>query len=333
LVNFPPRSLWFHLRNLSATSKLFENYDILHGISPEIAIALTFLKKHSKTPLITTLHGSHRAALEAFIQSPIKNWTVSDFGFHVLELPLHELITRRCFAKSKKVVACSFATMNELRAFDEFDLSKISVIYNGVDFSEIQQEAATTNEKNQQELSIMYAGRLFWMKGITFVLEAYEKLEKQFKNVRLKIFGRGPLENEVKKFATEKGLRSSVYFGGFLPHKELIQEIKKSDVVVFPSLYESQPMFALETMACKKPLIAFNVAYARELVKNGHNGLLASPYDVEDLSNKIAIVLRDKSLRLRLGENAFEYAKKNHDWDVQAEKYYDIYYEVMNERN
>lgn len=332
LANFPPRVLWFHLHNLNTFLKILGDYDILHGISPEMAIPLTFFRKYSKKPLITTVHGSHRAALKAFIQSPIKNWTISDFGFHVLELPLHELITKRCVAKSKRVVACSYATINELKAYEGLNISKVSVIYNGVNFDEIQEETGV-NEENQQEFSIMYAGRLFWMKGITFALEAFGRLGKQFKNLHLKIFGKGPLENEIKKFVAKKGLEKNVYFGGFVSHKRLIQEIKKSDVVVFPSLYESQPMFVLETMACKKPLIAFNITYASEIIKNGHNGLLAKPYDVEDLSNKIAVILQDRNLRLKLSENAFKYVKRNHDWDVQAEKYCNVYHEVMNEQN
>jgi glycosyltransferase involved in cell wall biosynthesis len=330
LINFPPRSLWLNLQNFGTLIKMLKNYDVIHGISPEMMVALTFLGKNFKTPFITTLHGSPKAALKAFTQSPMKNWAISDFGFHVLELPLHEFTIRRCFVKSKKIITCSFATMDELKTYDKFDVSRVSVIHNGVNFNEIQPET-TKNKEDDQELSIMYAGRLFWMKGITFVLKAYEKLVKQFENLRLKIFGKGPLENEIRKFVVDKGLSNSVSFGGFLPHKELIQEIKNSDAVVFPSLYESEPMFLLETMACKKPLIAFNVAYASELVKNGHTGLLAKPYDVEDLSRKIAMVLQDGNLRLKLGENSFEHVKRNHDWNLQAEKYLEIYHEIINE--
>lgn len=330
LIDYPPRSLWFHFRNLGTLLKLLEDYTIVHGISPEMAIAYTFFRKRLKQPLITTLHGSHRAALKEFIQSPIKSWVLSDFAFHVLELPLHEMVTRRCLSKSNRVIVCSFTTLNELKMYEGVDISKVSVIYNGVNLSEIQEEAEIRDLKadSEHELSIMYAGRLFWMKGITFLLEAYENLKRQFKNLHLKIFGKGPLENEVKRFVAMQGIKNDVYFGGFLPHKELIREIKKSDVVVFPSLYESQPMFGIETMACKKPLIAFDLPYAREIIKNGHNGLLAKPYNVEDLSNKIALALQDKKLRLKLGQNAYEYVKRNHDWDTQAEKYLKVYKEV-----
>ena len=107
--------------------------------------------------------------------------------------------------------------------------------------------------------------------------------------------------------------------------KELMKEVKKADLVVFPSLYESQPMFALEAMACQKPVVAFDLPYAREIIVNGKNGLLAKAYDLEDLCNKTATALCDKNLRMSLGQNGYDYVKRNHDWDAQAGKYLKVY--------
>lgn len=330
MIDYPPRSLWFYFRSAKLL-RLLEDYDIIHGVSPEMAINYTLYRGNARNPLITTLHGSHRAALKAFLQSPMRDWVTSDFAFHVLELPLHEIIAKRCLDKSSRVVVCSYTTLGELKTFEKADSSKISVIYNGIDFSEIQQkESGIIDEREDKdyEYSIMFAGRLFWMKGLPFVLRAYENLERQFKGLHLKIFGKGPLENEIRKFMANRNLKSSVYFGGFLPHKELIKEIKKSDIVVFPSLYEAQPMFALETMACRKPLVAFDLPYAREIIRNGHNGLLAKAYDVNDLSNKIALAIEDRKLGLEIGRNAYAYVRRNHDWNVQAEKYLRVYEEA-----
>jgi len=55
----------------------------------------------------------------------------------VLELPLHEMIIRRCSAKSNRVVVCSLTSLNELKMFEGVDISKVSVIYNGVNFGQI----------------------------------------------------------------------------------------------------------------------------------------------------------------------------------------------------
>lgn len=333
-VDFPPRSIWFHLRHFVKIVKSLNNFDLIHAISPELAIGYTFVPPRLRRPLVTTLHGSNRAALNAFIQSPIREWVLSDFAQHVLELPIHEIMNRRCFAKSNKTIVCSLTTLKELGMYEGFDTSKISVIYNGVNFQEIlDADPIADSEKRtgNEEVSIIYAGRLFWMKGIIYLLKAYGRLRSQFKNTRLKIFGKGPMQNEVKKFILNKGMKGEVDFGGFLPHRKLISEIKSADLVVLPSLYESQPMFALEAMACKKPLIAFDLPYAREIINDNQTGLLSEVCNVNDLTNKIASLLQDQSLRLKLGQNAYEYVKKNHDWDIQAKKYVKIYEKVIDE--
>lgn len=328
IVNRPPRALWFSLRNSKTLLKLLRDYSIVHAVSPEILVASTYYRKYSKKPIITTIHSSHKAGLKAFIRSPINDWALSDFALKVLKLPLHELITRRCFDKSSRVVVCSFKTLRELEIYERVETSKVSVIYNGINFSEIQWIEAEKNEVDDEQVTIMYAGRLFWMKGITFVLKAYENLRREYKNLRLKIFGKGPLASKIQRFIIDQKLEDSVYFGGFIPHKELIKEIKRSDAIVFPSLYESQPMFVLETMACRKPLIAFDLPYSREIIKDGDTGLLAKAYDMGSLSEKIELVIRDQKLRLKIGENAQKYVKKNHNWDVQAEKYLKLYDEA-----
>jgi len=116
---------------------------------------------------------------------------------------------------------------------------------------------------------------------------------------------------------------------GRIPHKDLIAEIKRSALVVVPSLYEAQPMIALEAMACKKPLVAFSYPFAREIIKNGHNGLLAQARDVKNLSEKIRSLLLDKKLRWKLGRNAYDYVRREHNWDIQINKYLKVYRKVL----
>jgi len=56
-----------------------------------------------------------------------------------------------------------------------------------------------------------------------------------------------------------------------------------------------------------------------------YNGLLAKPGDVEDLSDKICLLLADKKLRLKLGQKAYEHVEKRHNWDTLVEKYIEMY--------
>jgi N,N'-diacetylbacillosaminyl-diphospho-undecaprenol alpha-1,3-N-acetylgalactosaminyltransferase len=84
-------------------------------------------------------------------------------------------------------------------------------------------------------------------------------------------------------------------------------------------------MVALGAMACKKPVVAFNVPFAREIIGNGYNGMLAKAFDPKDLSNKIGTLLSDNKLRLKLGRNAYSFVKLRHNWDLQADQYLKVY--------
>ncbi len=324
ILNIPPKAIWFFLSYFRHLPKLLKDFDVIHAVNPELGMAYTFCKDNQKKPLLTTLHGCDRAYMKAFVSIPTKNWTKSDFAFHAVELPLHEMATKRCVEESQKVVVPSLATLNELTTCTGLNSDKMTTIANGINFEEIENlHAACCNENNQ--LTMIYAGRLYWMKGITFVLEAFYELRKKNRDIRLRVFGRGPLEKDVLQFIKTRELENSVYFGGFLPHEKLLCELKHADVVLFPSLYESQPVFALEAMACKKPIVAFNLPSTREIIKNNRTGLLAEKGNLADLCDKTSAVLDDSAFRLKLGENAFEYVREKHDWNTQAKKYINVY--------
>jgi glycosyltransferase involved in cell wall biosynthesis len=324
ILDFPPRSFWFQILNIRKLSKLLSNYTVIHGVSPDASFVFTFYKKKLKKPLIATIHGSPRAIQKVFVNSPISSWHLGDFGYNIIEFPLHDFTISKILSDSDHIVACSFTTLEELKAYKTLHLNKTSVIYNGINFDEIQKIRIPSNN-NKDNLSIVYAGRLFWTKGAIHLLKAFQLVRKNFKNVQLKIFGKGPLEQKIKKLIVEANLKDCVSFLGHVPHRSLITEVKMADIVVLPSLYEAQPMFALEAMACKKPLVVFNVAYAREIISNEDNGLLAQAYDVKDLGDKIEILLSDKELRIEIGENACKYVKRKHNWDVLAENYLRLY--------
>jgi glycogen synthase len=329
VIKYPPKSMWFLARYFRTLPTMLGEYDIIHAMNPELGMAYTLSKPQKRRPLLTTLHGSDRAYLKAFIETPIKNWARSDFAFHILELPLHEFATKRCVTESEKVIVPSLATFSELRAFGGIDVSKLRVIPNGISFDEIDDEEVSESNRNRQcaELTIIYAGRLFWMKGILYVLDAYSILRRQFKNLRLRIFGAGPLKKDVLRLIRDRESCNSIYFGGFLPHERLIGEVKAADLVLFPSLYESQPVFALEAMACRKPIVAFDLPSTREIIKNNKTGMLAKKGNLEDLCDKTSQVLYETDLRQRLGQDGYEYVRKNHDWNEQAKKYLKIYEE------
>jgi glycosyltransferase involved in cell wall biosynthesis len=329
--DFPPRFAWFQLQNFANIVRRLKDYTLVHAITPEVSPICIYLKKKLGIPLITSYHGFTKYEVKSFINVPLSNWTVGEFGYYLLGYPMYEIVTRLSLASSDHAISCSHVILNELRMiYGDSYLKNCSVIYNGIDFEEIDDvERNCATQVDNENPTLIYYGRLYWLKGLMYLVKAFKILAHDYSNLGLKIFGKGPLKNRVQKLTSDLGLADRVQFLGQIPHKELVKEIMKADVAVLPSLREAQPLSVLEAMACKKPVVAFDLPFANEYIKDSYNGLLAKPENSEDLAHRIAGLLDDEQSRIRVGLNAYYYVRKNHNWADLIEKYIEVYERVI----
>jgi glycosyltransferase involved in cell wall biosynthesis len=75
-------------------------------------------------------------------------------------------------------------------------------------------------------------------------------------------------------------------------------------VCVFPSYAEAQPLAWIEAMACAKPLVGYDLGWARELVRPGVDGILVPPGDVRALAAAVLSLLADPERAAALGASA-----------------------------
>ena len=126
-----------------------------------------------------------------------------------------------------------------------------------------------------------------------------------------------------------------VVFKKQIPQEELPDYYCVADVVVLPSIHtrkgetEGLGVVLLEAMACGVPVVGSNVGGIPDIIKHGETGLLAAEKDPEDLADKILKLLDDKRLRKRVIENGLKLVRENFSWDVIAEKFLQVYKEVM----
>ncbi len=108
-----------------------------------------------------------------------------------------------------------------------------------------------------ENLVLLYAGRLLKLKNINFLLHAFKEVKRFAKSkITLKIIGDGPEARELNKAIYELGLKDDVLMVGALSRDVLIREIKRSWLVVVPSLSEVTPNLVLESCAAGTPVIA-----------------------------------------------------------------------------
>lgn len=334
--DFPPRYFWFQVQNFRVMSKLLGDCTIAHGVHPISSTIGAHFQSRMNKPFVVTCHHSGLQELKELLSLPPAEWTVGNFKITVLSYPLNKILKKKCVDAASQIVIPGLSTVNYMKSIDKnLDLSKISVIYNGVNFEKIEKIIKTREDDKEEKsgkdypLSMVFFGRLVSTKGIKYLIDAMAILAPEFPGLHLSIIGKGPLMNRIRLRVLNMGLQSRVRFFGFVSYEELIRQVNRASVVVLPSLLEVGPFIAaLEAMACKRPLVVFDTPFSREFIRNMENGVLAASYDSKDLAAKIRLLLVNDKLRRKIGQDAYTYVKTNHDWRRIVDKYIEVYKKV-----
>ena len=154
-------------------------------------------------------------------------------------------------------------------------------------------------------------------KGIGSLLAALEHIKTE-EEVEGLVFGAGEVQStgKVKKIH-QLGYVDSV------DRQRLIYSA--ADVVVVPSSEDNQPQVGLEAMACGTPVVGFDNCGIPEMVQHEKTGLLARSGDPIDLAAKISRVINNPLLRKQMGIEARKMMELNHDSEIQAAQYIQLY--------
>lgn len=178
--------------------------------------------------------------------------------------------------------------------------TKQLVIYNGIEPE--KEMPSETPDMAAGFFNIGIVGRVCEVKGHIYLLEAMKMLA-HLKDIRLYIFGEGPMEAACRGLCDENGIGQNVFFMGF---KENIRDYMSSlDLLVMPSLHEGLPYTLLEAMLLQVPVIASAVGGLREVIEDNVDGLLVPPKNPAALAEAIERVYRSKPFREKIASNAF----------------------------
>jgi glycosyltransferase involved in cell wall biosynthesis len=150
--------------------------------------------------------------------------------------------------------------------------------------------------------TFLYVGRLWWGKGLSYLLDAFESVQKDSsKEVSLLLVGEGPEEALLRRCVDERGVRN-VRFAGFKQKADIPPYFAASDVFVFPTLGDPYGLVVDEAMACSLPVVSTTAAgEIEDRVKEGVNGFLVQPEDSDCLANRMQIFLRRPELCEEMG--------------------------------
>lgn len=153
--------------------------------------------------------------------------------------------------------------------------------------------------------TVVSLGKFYHQKGYDLLLMAFAMLKDSHPDWSLTIIGDGPLRRRLESLRDELGLVGRVHFRDPVSSTHIV--LQQADLFVMPSRWEGWPTILLEALSCGIPVIAADCRCGpREIIRDGVDGVLVPPEDVEALANAMGRLISDESERNRLASRAAE---------------------------
>ncbi|MBI5680849.1 MAG: glycosyltransferase family 4 protein [Methanobacterium sp.] len=290
-----------------------QNFDVIHfqGFHPLYCMAAMLCQR--KYPTVVTLHGISSVEMDYHVK---RNFILKFFS---------KFAEKFALSRIKNIIVVAPQIEEIIQKMTD---SKTFMIPNGVNIDLIKSIGSFQSDKNNV---IFYIGTLVRRKGLYALIKAFQEVKKSISDSYLYIAGSGDEENELKDLVKELGLENDVKFFGFVKGDRKYSLIKSANVFVLPSFWESLPIAVLEGIACGKPVIASNVGGIPYLVNDGENGFLVMPGEVDELSDKLITLLKDKKLQEKMGNESLK-RSEDFDWNKISDKTIEVYNELINNK-
>lgn len=167
--------------------------------------------------------------------------------------------------------------------------------------------------------------------GATTLMRAVPTVVEAMSDVRFQMIGDGPQLEACKMLAGRFGVQAYVNWVRRQPHRNLPNYLAGWHLSVIPSVCESFGAAALECAAMKVPVVASDVGGLRETVRHGETGLLVPSEAPEQLAHAILTILKDETLRQRMGAAGRSMVEAEYEWGRILDKWV-AFYAAVRER-
>lgn len=306
LPRLVPAQRGFLIRSLLAMPRVrrtIAECDVVHVIAEPYAPL--GLWSAGARPLVITAHGTF---VPRTVARPLVGW-----------------LYRRAYRRAR-LIAVSDYTAGRVRA--ALPDAEPVVIRNGVDFVRFQ---APQPDPGKQGPTVLASGGVKARKGTLLLVEAFAQVHAQLPEARLVVTGAAEPDYQarVEALIARYGLDEHVRLAGVIPEAELLAWYRHADVFALPALnvgskFEGFGLVFLEASAAGLPVIGTRGSGVEEAIRDGETGLLVPQHDPDALAGAILRLLRDSTLRARLGETGRAYARSQ-DWHAVAARVREVY--------
>lgn len=281
--------------------------DVIHVSTPDIlgCRAQTFAKEIG-VPIVASMH----TRFETYLDYYGIGWA----------RPLLDAHLRRFYRRCDHVVAPTRALVEELQ--DLRGDTNVSVWSRGIDAALFTPQRRDLGWRRTQgigddEVVILFLGRLVLEKGIETFVAAVKRLQEKGLRVRPLIVGAGPA---AARFAALANAVST----GHLMGADLARAIASADVLLSPSTTEAFGNILVEAMASGLPVVSADAQNSRSILTDGRDGFLCPPADVTAYAGALERLVLSADLRRSMGSAAL-HASMRYSWDAASESVAEVY--------
>jgi glycosyltransferase involved in cell wall biosynthesis len=185
-----------------------------------------------------------------------------------------------------------------------------------------------TNNFSDQDLLFLYAGILGHAQGLEVILKAAAQLKNET-GIKFVFVGSGPEKEKLKQMKQDLCLKN-VFFFNAIPKASMPELVSSVDVAIIPLkrldlFLGAIPSKIFESLAMRKPLLLGVEGEAKALfIESGKSGLAFYPEDENDLVEKILYFKNHPEKIREMGNNGFDYVKRNFTRDKIANEFWDF---------
>lgn len=225
----------------------------------------------------------------------------------------YDKLFKRILPTFDKIVAVSDNVkkcFNDIYHLDD----KVVVIYNVVNGERIIELSKEESNVllNSNELNLVSVGRLHEMKGYDRLIDTIYKLKGDgiFDNVKLRIYGDGPLFETLNQKISDLELTNDIFLMGSVmnPYKY----IKNSDLFILSSIYEPFGLVIVESLTLGVPVLATLNSATDKLISNDYNGLIVEN-SLDGLYSGLKKIIENKEILKKYKNNLTNYFYDNNE--------------------
>jgi glycosyltransferase involved in cell wall biosynthesis len=312
VVKFPPQPRWYHrIPKARMVLDLFPFQRLLREIDPQL-IHFHFVSEGGRAfywdkvrvPMVASTWGQD---------------VIFDRGPDVKAQASLTKMLGRC----RVVTATTHQLARETARYMEAG-RPIYVIPFGVDLSRFPQCDAASGG------GTVGLGFVKWLKpkyGPDVMVEAFAKIHAERPNTKLVLAGKGEMQEPLQARVNELGLQDAVQILGRVDHEKVPALIRSFDIMVMPSVYESETfgVAAIEASASGVPVVASRVGGVPEAVLHERTGLLVPPRDVEALARACIQLIDDPARRREMGLAGRRFVERYYSWPDNTRLMAEVY--------